>query len=180
MTRTVQVTAQLFQATRRMTVEPGQYVMVVADMVVGIYTGDKTVPVQAHLVDASAAKRASDEAVASQRPPTDKPVQKASIKRREQRRHTGANGGVRKNGQPVTTLIPVIHYVVEALRTVDEITPVQIRKDTPELDPTGWRTRDATRWLRDKGIIIGRGGRLNRSFMKGPNFPESGQLEFPT
>lgn len=182
MTRTVQVTAQLFQATRRMTVEPGQFIMVVADVVVGVYTGNAAVPVQAQLVDANADKRASDDALASQRSPTDKPVQKATAQRREQRKSTGIIGATRTNGMPVSTLIPVIHHVIEMLRTEDEVSTKQIKKDIlgSDLDPTGWRTRDATRWLRNNGVINAAGSTAQRTFTRGPKFPESGQLEFQT
>jgi hypothetical protein len=178
MTRTVQVTAQLFQATRRMTVEPGQYVMVVADMVVGVYTGDKAVPVQ-HRVPTHegpfASKREADETSVA------KDSKKEVTKRTLQRRHTGASGGIRINGQPVATLIPVIHHIVEALRTRDEVTSLELKETIPtELDPTGWRLRDSARWLRDNEIVTPVGHTLKRSYTKGPKFPESGQLEFPT
>lgn len=157
--KTKQVTAQLFQAARRMTVEPGQYVMVVADMAIGVYTGDDVIPVHAEVLREPAHRA---------KLPTAKAAAKAL---------TGA-AAWRKPGRLMTNevMLGMRSKIVAALQEHRTLSSKSLATVIgPSVNTRTWQYRDTLVWLRANGWVTSEGSGRGIIYSVGPNMPQSSE-----
>ena len=155
--KTKQVTAQLFQAARRMTVEPGQYVMVVADMAIGVYTGDDAIPVHAEVLR--------------------EPTHRAKLPTAKAKAPTGAVAW-KKPGRLMTneTMLDMRRKIVAALqehRTLSSKSLATVLGTS--VDTRSWQYRDTLVWLRANGWVTAEGSGRGIVYSVGPNMPQSSE-----
>lgn len=153
-----QVTAQLYLVPKRMVLEPGQYVMVIADVVVGVYTGRPEIPVLAQV------QEQPPPSARKQPPPTAKHKQRT-------------NNRERIDGDPLTSVQPVIRAVVALLNhaqdrpmyTTDIVQGVE--RQLP--NAKSWQVRDALNYMSKQGWTVSTGWSKTRRNVRTNKMPDN-------
>jgi antitoxin (DNA-binding transcriptional repressor) of toxin-antitoxin stability system len=103
--------ATLVPVGREFTVKPGQYVMIVAGLAVGVYTGDTNVPLVTHDAPSKEEVPHKVSALAAR-----SEGQSFQAKRVYPRPGEFVAMGMRKNGEPVATVIPIVSSLRSIIR----------------------------------------------------------------
>lgn len=160
MQKTMQVTAMLFTAGQDFTVKAGQQVMIVAGVAIGVYSGDKAVPLA--LLPSSVDSR--DEVPRKCTTRSDKGISRVQGEEKNRARRI-SSGGFNADGTPSKP----VSQVMEAIkRTLQEHGSMSISEldnriqDEVDLGTKGWKRSVATRVLLERGEIHATGRTNNR------------------
>jgi hypothetical protein len=146
--------ARLIPVARDLHVKAGERVIVVAGLVIGVYTGDDGVP----LLDTQAPPKLSAVAVRSS---------VTSVPSEKKRRAHGPSGGLTASGGVVSTVQPILDDMHEFLRTAKQASTQELRTHTGVTNSDhqhNWRFAAAIRWLLKEGLIRIEGNRADRRY----------------
>ena len=168
MSKVIKVNATLVTMAIPLTVKPGDQLMIVNNVCIGIYTGDSVVPIRPNIDIERATNAQALRVPAMERQVTgvyDTPSKKHT---------TGVRSGATRNttigighdGRPTYAIRSYIQEIAQLIREKGEVTAKQLytQPDHMKDEMPKWEVKKAVSWLFHKGVIIPKGTTKNRSY----------------